>query len=133
MIFLDVKKVPLKTFSLIILVSLTNVFKISLKCKNYTHLQLFPVRHFLEKRLTFDLFLNFSFTFKNVNFEIPQNWTLWVLWLQKYLTLIAVKLEVVSSKVLTVKTCKICLVFAFQWHFEDICQGNKDGWAKGFQ
>ena len=31
----------------------------------FTHiLQFFPVRHFLEKRLTFDLFLVFSFTFK---------------------------------------------------------------------
>ena len=45
------------------------------------------MRHFLETRLTFDLFLRFSFTIKNVNFEFPQNWTLWVLLLQKCLTL----------------------------------------------
>ena len=48
-------------------------------------LQLFTVRHFLETRLTFDLFLSFSFTFKNVRFEFPQNWTLWVLLLRKCL------------------------------------------------
>ena len=45
------------------------------------------MRHFLETRLRFDLFLSFSFTFQNVNFEFPQNWTLWVLSLQKCLTL----------------------------------------------
>ena len=45
------------------------------------------MRHFLDTRLTFDLFLRFSFTFKNVNFEFPQNWTLWVLLLRKCLTL----------------------------------------------
>ena len=47
------------------------------------------MRHFLETRLTFDLLLRLSFTgtFKNVNFELPQNWTLWVLLLRKCLTL----------------------------------------------
>ena len=55
------------------------------------------MRHFLETRLTFDLFLNYarfgakglrlSFTFKNFNSEFPQNWTLWVLLLRKCLTL----------------------------------------------
>ena len=50
-------------------------FHWSVKTKHI--LQLFIVRHFLETRLTFDLFLRFSFTgtFKNVNFEFPQNWT----------------------------------------------------------
>ena len=45
------------------------------------------MRHFLETRLRFDLFLSFSFTFQNVTFEFPQNVTLWVLLLQKCLTL----------------------------------------------
>ena len=80
-------RVPLKSFSLDILVILTNIFTISLGCKTKHILQLFTVWHFLETRLTFDLFLRFSFTFKNVNFEFPQNWTLWVLLLRKCLTL----------------------------------------------
>ena len=45
------------------------------------------MRHFLETRLRFELFLSFSFTFQNVTFEFPQNVTLWVLLLQKCLTL----------------------------------------------
>ena len=50
-------------------------------------LRLFTMLHFLKTRLTFDIFLRFSFTFKNVNFEFPQNWILWVLLLRKSLAL----------------------------------------------
>ena len=45
------------------------------------------MRHFLQTRLRFELFLSFSITFQNVTFEFPQNVTLWVLLLQKCLTL----------------------------------------------
>eukprot|EP00493_Phyllostaurus_siculus_P011779 UN11946 len=54
-----VLRVILKSFSLAILVSLTNIFKISLECKTKHILQLFTVRNFLETRLTFNLFLSF--------------------------------------------------------------------------
>ena len=33
----------------------------------------------------------------------------------------------VSRKCHTVKSCKICLVSALQWNFEDICQTVRDG------
>ena len=82
------------------------------------------MRHFLETRLTFDFFLRFSFTFKNI-FEFPQNWTLWVLLLQKCLTLTKARsrfLEMPHGE-------KLQNVFSFYTpkHFEDICQTDKDG------
>ena len=79
----------MKSFSLAILVSLTNILKIHWGVKIKHILQLFNVRHFLETRLTFDLFLSFSFTFmfKKIHFEFPRNWTLWVLVLRKCFTL----------------------------------------------
>ena len=75
-------------------------------------LQLFIVWHFLETRLTFDLLLMFFLTFKNVNFDFPQNWTLWVFLLQKCLTLTKAR-----SRLLEIphgESCKICLVLTLQ-------------------
>ena len=45
------------------------------------------MRHLPETHLKFDLLFSFSFTFQNVSFEFPQNVILWVLLLQKCLTL----------------------------------------------
>ena len=88
-------------------------------------LQLYTARHFLKTRLTFDLFLRFSFTFKSVNFDFLQNWTLWVSLLQKCLTLTKTRsrfLEMPHGE-------KLQNVFSFNapMTFEDIRQIDKDG------
>ena len=90
--------------------------------------KIFTVRHFLEMRLPFDLFLSFSFIFKNVHFEFPQNGLCGFLLLQKCLTLTKTRsrfLEMPHGK----KSCKMCLVFTLQWHFEDICQTERGQFA----
>ena len=64
-------------------------------------------------------------------FSVSPDWTLWVLLLQRCLTL--TMLEVVSSKYCSVKSCKMCVVFTRGWNSEDFCRIDKDGWTKGLQ
>ena len=89
---------------------ISSKFHWSIKTKHI--LQLFSVRHFLETRLTFEPFWRFSFTLTNVNFEFPQNWTLWVCYCEN--AWLSLKPEGVFWKCRTVKSCKMCLIFTPQ-------------------